>query len=327
MRFLICGEDGYRARRHLAQLRARFAAERDPGGLNQAVFQVDSAAALDEALTAIFAAPFMAERKLVVLESSLTRLDEAEQRRLAEALERQPETAVIVFFEAVGADALGKSPLFPGLKSEKFTVEFPPLTAVEATNFIFEAARDGGCGIEPDAARKLVALVGPDTWRLSNETAKLAALTKGGGRKTIAAADVEANVAGGREESIFEFIDACTAGAGGRAVTALDHLLAAGTAEMQVIAMLQKHFRTLICAREFVDAGTGEAEAAARLGVHPFVAQKALAAARRFSADFLRGRYRDLVEIERSFKTGAAKPRALVEIFAARLAAACAARR
>jgi DNA polymerase III delta subunit len=81
----------------------------------------------------------------------------------------------------------------------------------------------------------------------------------------------------------------------------------------------------MISAHDFLRRGGREPDILAKkLGQHPFPVSKAMAAARRFHFDFLKDRYRDLVGIDRSIKTGAARPRVLLDIFAARLSAACA---
>jgi len=323
MYFLIYGEDNFRARKTLAAMRAKFSAVRDAGGMNMATFKAGEAGP-DEVGAAVFASPFLADKKLVILEGFLSALPE-DQQKLAEMMARKPASTSVIFFESAGAADLKKSPLFADLAGQKYSVECPELDARNVTAFIREECAAAGLGIEPRASQALLALVGFDSWRLHQELAKLCAYAAGSGKKAVSESMVADLVSGGQEESIFAFLDACTEGRQRQAVLALEGLFRSGVAELQIVSMLLRQFRLMISAHDFLSRGGRDAETLARkIGQHPFPVGKAMAVSRRFTFDFLRKRYRDLVAIDRSIKTGTAKPKVLLDIFAARLSAACA---
>jgi len=326
MYFLIYGEDDHRSRRTLAAARAKFFETRDRSGLNAAVLRAKDDG-LDAAAEAIFASPFLAEKKLVVLEGYLRDLPPAEQEKLGGVIDRQPDSTVVIFYEDAGAAELRKSPLFDRLAKQKYSVECPALQAGEVARFIKAECAAAGMNIEPRAVQTLTALVGADAWRLHQETAKLCAYAAGLRQPAVTESMVGELVSGGQEEPVFAFLDACTEGRSGPALSALEKLFSAGVPELQITAMLLRHFRLMITARDYLERGGRDAETLARkLGQHPFPVGKALAAARRFSYEFLRECYGELVDIDRQAKTGLAKPRVLLDIFAARLTAACAVR-
>ncbi len=318
MFFLVYGEDTFRSRRKLAALRERFSTTRDASGMNAMTLRAADAEP-EQVAEALFASPFLADRKLVILEGFLTAAKD-EQEKMAELLGRKPESTVAIFYEDEGAEALAKSPLLPLLAKQKFTEEFAALTPMAAERFVAEECAAAGVGIRPAASRALVTSVGADAWLLHQEVAKLSAFAAANGAKEITEAMVRDMVPTAREESIFSFLDACTDGRCADAAKILEGLLEAGVAELQVVSMLAKHYRTLVAVRDLVERGERDKNAVARrLGIHPFPAGKAMNAVRGMTAHALKKQYEALVEIERGFKTGT-KVRALLGVFLATMA-------
>src|SRR5512142_2878911 len=101
MFFLLYGEDTYRSKKRLAAMRERFSATRDATGLNASVLRAKDAD-VDAVCEALFSSPFLAEKKLVILDGFL-RSPAADQERIKDALARKPESTNAIFFEDVGA--------------------------------------------------------------------------------------------------------------------------------------------------------------------------------------------------------------------------------
>lgn len=320
MFFLLYGEDTFRSRKRLAAMRERFSATRDATGLNAVVLRAKEADA-DAVAEALFASPFLAEKKLVVLDGFL-RSPAADQERIKAALEKMPESTNVVFFEDAGAAALAKSPLLPLLAAQKFTEECVPLSGAQLERSFVDECAAQGVTVSPKTARIVLSIVGEDPWQLHEEAAKLCAHAKATGAAVITESDVSLLVAGAREESLFSLIDACTEGRCADAMTMLERMLGSGVSELQVVAMLEKQYRTLIAVADLVARGERDKNAVARrLGIHPFPASKAMAAVRRHSPAALRARYDELLEMERKMKTSAGAPDALLGLFMAKLAA------
>lgn len=319
MFFLLYGEDAFRSRRKLAAMRERFSATRDASGLNAVSLRAKDAE-VEQVAEAMFASPFLAEKKLVVLEGFLGS-PAADQERIKAMLERKPDSTNVIFFEEAAAGDLSKSPLFATLKAQKFTEEFAPLTGAQLEQAAVAECAASGVQLSPRAARALLAAVGVDPWRLHEELAKLCAYAQAKG-KAIDEAAVAEMVPGAQEGNLFAFIDACAEGRCGDAGAMLERLLEDGTAELQIVAMLEKHYRTLIAVADLVERGERDKNVVAkRLGIHPFPAGKALALVRHRSPASLRAHYDDLLGIERRIKTSAAKPNVLLGLFIAKLAA------
>ncbi len=318
MILLLYGDDTYRSRRKLAALRERFLVARDSSGINVAIFR-ENDATIDAVAEALFATPFLAEKKLVILEGFL-RASTDDQKKIGDALSRKPESTVVIIYEDVGADALAKSPLFPTLAKEKFSEEFPALTPAAAERFVTEECAAAGAKIDQRVSRLLISLIGVDSWQLHEEAAKLAAYACAATKGTITEDVVRALVVAIREESIFAFLDACADGRSAVAVKMLENLLASGVAELQIIAMLTKHYRSAIAASDLIARGNPDATVLAKaLGIHAFPAGKAFAFARKRSPEALRSSYERLIGMERAFKSGGPKPKVSLALFAAKL--------
>lgn len=316
MFFLIYGEDSFRARRALQAAQAKFRETRDASGLN--IIRLCAADGLNRVREELFAVPFLAEKKLVVLDG-FCKAPKADQEELVESIGRKPDSTVAIFLEEASAKGLAKSALFALLQKQKFTAEHRALTPAEASRFATAEAQAAGTAYQTAALRKLIEAVGTDSWRIHQETAKLAALAQSQDRDQIEAADVESMVSGSREQTVFNYIDACTAGQQQPAVAALDRLLESGESELMVIAMLQRHFRTLMMASDLKRRGLNEASAAKQLDVHPFAAKKAWRAADKFSLSLLHTCLSQLADLEEALKSGRTRPRVGLDIFTHRL--------
>lgn len=320
MFFLLYGEDTFRSRKKLSAMRERFSATRDASGLNALVLRAKEADA-DRVAEALFASPFLAERKLVIFEGFLS-APAALQEAVAGMLGRKPESTIAIFHEDGGSADFAKSALLPLLKTQKFTEEFAPLAGAQMEKLVADECAAQGVAISPRTVRALLAVVGTDAWQLHEEIDKLCAYAKATKAPAIDEAMLAALVTGVREESLFALVDACTEGRCGDASVMLERLLDSGVSELQVVAMLGKHYRTLIAVADLVERGERDKDSVARrLGIHPFPASKAIAAVRRLSPESLRARYEELLEIERGVKTSAAKPVALLGLFLAKAAA------
>ncbi len=319
MRFLVYGEDTYRSRKKLAALRERFCATRDISGINVATFRANESD-VNEAVEAIFASPFLAEKKLVVLEGFL-QIDTDAQSKIGDALRRKPESTIVILFETASAEALTKSSLFSDLIAEKFSEQFVPLAPMAAEKFVIEECAEAGATIETKLARLVVSLVGVDSWQLHEEAAKLSAYAIAAEKGIVTESAVRSMVTTVPEEPIFAFLDACAAGRSAEAVKLLEKLLESGVAESQIVTMLTKHYRSAVAASDLLSRGTPNAQLLAKsLGIHSFPASKALAFARKRPAQSLRDGYERLVNMERALKSGGPKPRVSLALFAATLA-------
>ena len=171
---------------------------------------------------------------------------------------------------------------------------------------------------EPDACRALVELCGDDLQALTTEIEKLATWA---GDETIRAADVERLAATRAEASIFALTDAWGRRDVGAVLAAAASLLEGSPRELtRVIGLLAHHVGRVRACQLLAAEGIRPRDAAGRLKVHPFAAEKAFGQAQNFGVEELRQAVVRLAELDHAVKGGSTLPgelelaRALVDI-------------
>lgn len=185
-----------------------------------------------------------------------------------------------------------------------------------------------GARADPDACRALIDIVGDDLDELTTEIEKLATWA---GEDPITLRDVERLAAGRAETSIFSLTDAW----GRRDVGAVlrnaeeimerSHRPRSGEL-MRIIASLVNHVGRVRRCQKLADDGVRPRDAAPRLKMHPFAAEKAFAQAGNFSAEELEDALVRLAALDAAAKGGSRLPadleleRALIDVTRGRAA-------
>jgi DNA polymerase-3 subunit delta len=183
-----------------------------------------------------------------------------------------------------------------------------------------------GTTAEPEACRLLADLVGDDLYELASEIDKLVTWASG---EAITAADVEALVAPRAESPPWDLTDAWGARDVGGVLRATERMLdrtgdPVSKTIPRLLGSLTKHVRNARAIRRLDDEGVTSQEAASRLGLKPYPAQKLYAQVRNFSGPELDDALIRLAELDHALKGGSRLAseleleRALVEITAAR---------
>ncbi len=319
MYFLLYGEDTYRSRKTLVRMEAKFRADRDATGMNAARIAAKGTT-VDDVAAVVFATPFLAEKKLVVLDGFLKASKDL-QEAVVGFLERKPDSTTIIFYEEGSAEDFKKSALFSVLKDVEYTTEHAALSPVQAQKLVTETCRELGLSISSRAAQDFVAAVGKLSWQRETELEKLCAYAAATGAKEIDGQMIRDLVPTAQEEDMFAFIDACLAGKAKDSIVLLEAMLASGASEIQVVAMLSKHFRNLVAIRDCMDRGIMDKHLVAKeVGMHQFPAGKAIQACRRFSSEEVRALHAQVLDVDRALKTTSGKSKILLETFVVRLA-------
>jgi DNA polymerase-3 subunit delta len=312
MFYLFHGEDEFSRSETLAEFKEKMG---DPGlaELNTTVFD-GSKVTLGELQHACSSVPFMADRRLVIVEGLLTRLESKGEERalsawqkeylegLIQYLQRLPETTRLVFVED---KSISQSNLVHrlALADERGHVkEFKPPQGRELNRWIEERVRKKGGQISPAAVEELAAFVGNDLRLLDQEIEKLIAYVDL--VRPISEDDVRLLVSYVREANIFEMVDALGQRDSQQAAKLLHQLLDEGEHPLALLGMIVRQFRTMIQVKELNAQGLSQQDIAARLGLHRFVVKKAVRQAMNFSMEQLEVIYRKLLETDVAIKTG-----------------------
>jgi DNA polymerase-3 subunit delta len=163
-----------------------------------------------------------------------------------------------------------------------------------------------GAEADPEACRALVELVGDDLDELESEIGKIATWAAG---ERIGIRDVQQLAAGRSESSIFSLTDSWGRRDVGAALDAAEMLLERSHRPrrdelMRVAASLASHVGRVRACQVLAAEAVRPRDAAGRLKMHPFAAEKAFAQAERFSVEELRGATVRLAELDVALKGG-----------------------
>ncbi len=321
MIYVLCGANEIAVREDLDALRETV----EPADLREANISTLDGAALspDELLGAAMSAPFLSNRRLVIVRGLLGRFDGRRAsapgpwKGIGERLSQLPETTVLAF--ADGALSRSGGPLLKELSGGAgATVRRHPAPRGQAMRtWISERAALRGASVEGRAAAMLEDAAGSDMIALDSEIEKLSIYA---GERPISPADVEAMVASSREANIFAAADAALAGRTETALTQIRRTLADGQSAGYVLHMLHRQVRLLMLAKELQRKRVGAREMPARLGVSGYPLKKTLEQAPRFSHGHLAAAHRLLAETDERIKSGAVRDEVALDVLVADLA-------
>ena len=335
MIFIFHGADSYSMKEALEELRAQVGSP-DLQDANTTVLpgeEVTPARLLATCATV----PFLAERRLVIVEGLLTRVQEAEWARrgrgrrdageprtgaaiseewhgLATTLADIAPTTDLVFVEG---RLRGDNPLRQELASMAQVREFTPPTGPDLERWIQHQVSQRGATIGPAATRLLAELIGPDLWTQNNEVEKLALYRQG---QEVRTEDVEALVSPVREANVFAAVDAVLEKRSQRALQLVSRLLESGATVPYVLGLLARQVRLVLLALEMTHGGVPQAEMGSRLGItSSYPLRKTLEQARRATPEQLRHMHGMLLETDTAIKTGQLEERLALEVLVARI--------
>lgn len=278
---------------------ARERAKRD--GHDITVYDCERQYVCDDIVHALGARSLFASQRTVVILHFFARAAAADHKRLIVALERLTDDTVIFADNIVPRK---NAALFTWLTEHADSVtRHDPLAGVALGAWARERAKFHGMAHDAAALGALCAAVGDDLYRMEHEIAKLAAFAHG---RVCTVEDVQQLVTGDVSGNMFATVEALCAADRSRAMCLLYTQRAAGDDGFHIFAMYAYQVRLLIRVASAVEQEhvRDKKTLAARLKIHPFVAQKSLAIVRTVSLARLKALHHLLTLCDRDVKTG-----------------------
>lgn len=307
MLIFVYGDDGYRAQEKVHHMVKAFREKFDPSGMNIAEFPSvgKKGMMLGDVLGATHALPFLGKKRMVVVRDLISQTKKGDMGPWAEGFKKTPESTIVIFWESTEPKALEKKPLFKELvdATEVHHYPFPQLQGAELNRWVTSRVKELGAEINSSALRALLERVGADLWQMDGEIRKLVAYAQG---NTITPAMVDELVHASFEGKIFQLIDAVSQRRPADAIRLLQEERWSGANDHYLLMMLGRQVRILLGARALLEerSQATKQDLADTLGIHPFVAQKALTQARGFPLDQLKAVHDLLFEYDHQLKTG-----------------------
>ncbi|MBI5222106.1 MAG: DNA polymerase III subunit delta [Candidatus Magasanikbacteria bacterium] len=325
MIIFLYGADTFRSRQQLKKVVEKFKKDRDPQGLNVVSLdcQKEEGGKIWEQ---ILTAPFLAEKRMVVLENLLLSKHKDLLEELKEKIESKKlsDATVLVFWEA-DDKVKGKEAenLFKCLAKEKFCQRFDLLVGVKLNSWILQEVKDRGGKIDQQAAQYLAQNVGGDMWRLNSLIDQLVAFKQVSchslekGNPEIALSDVQLFLDEKADDNIFNLVDAVVAGRAKDAYKMIREQYRLGEDAQYVFAMLLRQFRILLELRDLHDREDNlpSDSLAKKLSLHPFVVRKSLPFIKKYSLGRLKDIYQRLLDLDIKTKTGQGDQSLLLDVF------------
>ena len=276
------------------------------------------------------AAPFLAEKRLVIITGLLQRFEppgrrgRARRRRapakpedptpLGEYLLTVPESTLVVLVED---DVSSGNPLFRILLPAARVRSFPLPKPGELVKWVRQRVAEEGGAMSTPAVNLLARLVGSNLWVMSSEIAKLVIFASG---RRIEEEDVRLLVGYTQQVSIFGMVDAVLESRARDAERSLQQLLYQGAAPSYVLTMLARQLRLIVRAREVRTPRMSAGELGSRIGLtNEFAARKTMEQAARYSLSRIKEAYHQLLETDVAIKTGRYEPELALSIMVAEL--------
>lgn len=277
--YLFTGESDVRRRSAVADLTGALVAP-ESEGFDLETVDGDSSSA-EAVLSAVSTAPFMSERKVVVVER-VERLSQDDQEAIAAFIPKLPALSCLILLAGENAASASKqsnskpseeddedeqkgrrekkglsTALQKAVKAHGTLVSFAKLRSNEMQSVATATARKLGKTLNPGAAAAISRAVEGSAALLEREIEKLAAYV--GDREEITMADVQSVATLSPEDRVFALIDAIGGKQAGEAMRLLDETLAASPKPegevLRILALLARNFRLLYQMRFLKEAG------------------------------------------------------------------------
>lgn len=327
MIIFIYGEDTFRSRQKLNELKNKFITEIDINSQSLVVLN-GASITLKEIGEKINTGSLFVKKRMIVLEDIFDNKSEKLFADLAAFLKKRDEAAksdednIIIFRDGdlnnkdkkLKKDA---QKLFAFLLAQKYVQEFKTLSGAALSDFIKDEVKKLERQIETPAINTLVTRTNSDLWRISSELHKLAmAISKGA---TITDQEVKNQVVGTYDENIFSLTDAIATRNIKLALTILEEQYLAGLSEDYILSMLIRQFKIMLQVKSATETGLSPNQIATNLKLHAYVIKKSLTQISGFTLETLKEKLNYLISLDFANKTSSQDIKAELSLFIAKL--------
>jgi DNA polymerase-3 subunit delta len=315
--YVFYGPDEFTQKETLADLKNKMGDDPAMVDLNTSYFD-GRHVSLGELRHACSSFPFLSEKRLVVVEGLLSRLEGKEREALLAFLPELPSTTRLVFLEESGLSANNPFVKLAHSSPAGYARLFEVPKGRSLEGWIQQRVEAHGGTVDPRAAALLAANVGEDLRLLEMEIRKLVTYT--GLKRPIRPDDVELLTPYAEQVVIFDLVDAIGQRERQVATTLLRRKLEEGEEPLYLLAMIIRQFRLLIQVKEQQEQGASTEEISQLIHLHPYATGKIAQQANNYTLERLEAIYRQLLDTDVAIKTGQVEPEVAVDLLVLELA-------
>ncbi len=300
------GEDGFRIKQKLDDVRQHFIKNIDPGSfsLEEINGEKTSIAEISEKINT---GSLFTKKRMLIIKNIFKNNNDNLFKNLLSLIKTKKDdksNALVFIDENIVTTKLkenGKK-LFLSLKKEPYSQEFKLLNHKQVYDLAKNIFLKKEQKINPSALSLLIEKTNNDLWQLNNEINKLSALAKD---RQIEVEDINNMVSGEYEEKIFILIDSFFEKRKSIAYKTLHEQLSASLSPEYILTMITRQIKILLEIKS-AQKITSSNNLAQVLNLHPYVVKKSLSQVNNFSLSNLKKIFNHLIELEYKNKTGQA---------------------
>lgn len=247
-------------------------------------------------------------KRFFIVRNFLENVNSNEIKTFTEALKNLPTSNYVIYTEKNAP----KKELVTIFENFGKVLEFQNIKNIDLNKFIKERVKEEGGEISPLAAERLATSVGNNLWQIEEEIRKLVLYKKDEEEKVIETNDVDLLVHTNFDANIFSLIDAIGAKNTKKASELLTSFLEEGENGVYILTMIWGQFRNIALAKS--ESNLSEAAFAKRAKVHPFVAQKSLRQAKKFTKEEVVRFFKNLALADLELKSGGIADQVLLRL-------------
>ncbi len=319
MIYFYYGEDSYRAKETIDQLKKKFIELYDAAGHNVEIIDGEEFS-LERFFTAVKASGFLAPKKFIVIKNvfSFRKFADVQDDIIAylKTLDNTNKENYLVFWHE---GMPKKSKLFAYLVKRcaaQCCKNFEELEHPKLIAWTQKQASRHHKKLTKDAAELLISLVGDSTWHVHHALEKLCHATDA---ESIGMELVTELISTTQVGTIFPLMDAMSAKKKAEALKLLEEHFRFQTDRQYLVGMMVRQFRLLLYTKEASTATHNSYAIAERLKLHPYVAKKMLEHSVLFQKKELERIYGHLIALDGILKSDPSMLDSALTLFIARL--------
>ncbi|MCQ4086174.1 DNA polymerase III subunit delta [Saccharibacillus sp. JS10] len=321
--YLCYGTEKYRIKEFVTLLEEELIEEdqRDFAIIHYDLAETPVELVVEEAETA----PFLADRKLIVVRDSTIFIAGKESTKIEHRVEKlleylgNPTDYSVLVFLAYADKLDERKKVVKAFKAAAPVLSFAPMNENELLGWITKQFGNHSVSIGSSAVEMLLKRAGTSLAGLSVEIEKLSLFAGNGG--SIEPSDVEKLVSIGTEQSVFVLVEHIANLKLQQAMAIFYDLLKQREEPIKIVSLIARQFRIMLQVKEMSGQNYSQQQMAGQLGLHPYAVKIASEQAKRFESNRLRHILASIAKLDHEIKTGAVDKVFGLEMFLLRLGA------
>ena len=304
---LFTGENVYMLEKTVEKLRSDFTAKH--GDLNITILDNEDELTASSIINALKAAPFLGEKRLVIIKNFLRLGDSDDQDKVENFLQDLPESSLAIFYENPNVETKKrpKSTLKKTIEKTGNVKTFAAPMPQEIIGWIQSRLQKSKVTISNALATQMMDDCGSDMQAIAQEIQKLALYCE---NRAVTQQDLDLLVPKSYAATIFQFTDALNAKNAQMAIAKLQVLMEMGEEILIILSMIARHFRMLILVKDLLDNQKIPKHAIHQkmttydANMKPYPVKLAVDQSSKFTLDQMKAIYQTLTQLNLNLKTG-----------------------